>query len=440
MTDQWLSTIYFLLANPAGTHLHLLPSDTGYTLPHLTGEGFLIWDKVCLLEARLKETLGLEAWLLRQVAYQEDDQTHQSKAIYILELRQAPAGNWLPLEAIATLPLSDESHRPVLENYAHELLTRQIPRQRPAWLNPGWLPQAVSWIDEQLAGRELARSGEVAVIKRWCLSCILRVPVPAGDFYFKATVDLPLFVNEPILSDFLGQRYPQAVVRPVAIEPEKRWMLLPDFGPLIGWDVPAGAQEAMLRDFAALQQQAAQEPHTLRQMGCLDRGLPHLMAQIEPFFQELSQTNFLSPELMGQLWQRTNQLQAICQELGQFNIPHTLAHGDLHLGNVAGRGGQHTFFDWTDACLSHPFLDLLTIHTAKPPESKTHLRDFYLALWEEFETPERLQQAWNLAEPLCYLHQLISYFYIVVNVEPAGWGDLPGAIPSFAQKIVATLP
>ena len=388
----------------------------------------------------MAQELGLDAWVLRQVHYQEDSQSRQASAIYVLEPRQAPAGNWLPLETIPTLSLNDESHRPVLQHYVQELLTGQIPLQRPVWLRPNWLPQAVNWVDEQLAGRGLTRSGEVEVVKRWCLSCILRVPAPAGDYYFKAAVDLPLFVNEAVLTDSLAQCYPQAVVRPVAIEPRNRWMLLPDFGPPIGWDAPAGAQEAMLRDFATLQRQTAQESQALRQMGCLDRGLPHLMAQVEPFFQELSQTNFISPPLMSQLWQRADRLRTICHELGQYNIPHTLAHGDLHLGNVAGQGDQRTFFDWTDACLTHPFLDLLTIHTAKPPETKGHLRDFYLDFWTAVEPLERLQQAWDLAEPLCYLHQLISYFYIVINVEPAGWGDLPGAIPEWAQKIVATLP
>lgn len=440
MTEQWISTVYFLLANPAGTHLHLLPTETGYTLPHFTAEGFIIWGKVSQLESKLSQELGLEAWVLRQVHYQEDSQKQRARATYILEPGQTPAGNWLPLEAIPTLPLNDESHRPQLQHYAQELLTGQIPPQRPVWLRPGWLPQAVAWIDEQLAGRGMIRTGEVEVIKRWCLSCILRVPVLTGDYYFKATVDLPLFVNEAVLTQSLAQRYPQAVVRPVAIEPYKRWMLLPDFGPPIGWNAPAGAQEAMIHSFATLQQQTAQEPQLLLQIGCLDRSLPHLMPQIEPFFQELSQTNFISPELMGQLWQRTSRLQAICQELGQYNIPHTLAHGDLHLGNVAGRDNQPTFFDWTDGCLTHPFLDLLTIHTAKPPEAKTHLGDLYLAHWTAFEPIERLQQAWNLAEPLCYLHQLISYFYIVINVEPAGWGDLPGAIPEWGQKIVTALP
>ena len=38
-------------------------------------------------------------------------------------------------------------------------------------------------------------------------------------------------------------------------------------------------------------------------------------------------------------------------------LPDALSHGDLHLGNVAYDGQQLRVFDWTDGCVSHPFLD-----------------------------------------------------------------------------------
>ena len=38
--------------------------------------------------------------------------------------------------------------------------------------------------------------------------------------------------------------------------------------------------------------------------------------------------------------------------------PDALRHGDTHLGNIAVRNGVALFFDWSDACIALPFLDL----------------------------------------------------------------------------------
>jgi aminoglycoside phosphotransferase (APT) family kinase protein len=63
-------------------------------------------------------------------------------------------------------------------------------------------------------------------------------------------------------------------------------------------------------------------------------------------------------------------------ELATYAVPPSLVHGDLHLGNVALGPRGHLFFDWTDAGVAHPFLDLLTFvadlqpverHTARSP-------------------------------------------------------------------------
>src|SRR5690606_14942380 len=48
----------------------------------------------------------------------------------------------------------------------------------------------------------------------------------------------------------------------------------------------------------------------------------------------------------------------LVRELWHAGVPDTLAHGDLHLDNVAWDGETLCLFDWTDGCVSHPFLDI----------------------------------------------------------------------------------
>jgi Ser/Thr protein kinase RdoA (MazF antagonist) len=47
--------------------------------------------------------------------------------------------------------------------------------------------------------------------------------------------------------------------------------------------------------------------------------------------------------------------EAMCRELAAHGIRKTVQHDDLHDGQVFVRGERYLFFDWGDACVSHPF-------------------------------------------------------------------------------------
>jgi Phosphotransferase enzyme family len=105
-----------------------------------------------------------------------------------------------------------------------------------------------------------------------------------------------------------------------------------------------------------------------------------------------------------------------CAELAGYAVPPSLGHGDLHLSNVARGPAGYLFFDWTDACVAHPFLDLATIRrgtaftdATEEAELRERLRQAYLPAWASFEPPGRLARAFELAAPLGALHQAVSY-------------------------------
>jgi aminoglycoside phosphotransferase (APT) family kinase protein len=106
-------------------------------------------------------------------------------------------------------------------------------------------------------------------------------------------------------------------------------------------------------------------------------------------------------------------------------VPQTLVHGDLHTGNVALIEGKMLFFDWTDACIAHPFFDvMLTINWEEDAEIQVRLRDQYLSLWTAYEPMARLLELWSLAHPLFALHHAISYQHIVAGLEATAKHEL----------------
>jgi aminoglycoside phosphotransferase (APT) family kinase protein len=229
-------------------------------------------------------------------------------------------------------------------------------------------------------------------------------------------------------------------------------MALADFGEQLGWDSSVAVREDVLRTFARLQIQAASQVDRLLGAGCLDRRLAWLAAQAQRWLPTIEETGrlpgidaatWLSADELAELRAAVPHLTAICGELAAYAIPPSLVHGDLHLSNVAQGPRGYLFFDWTDACVAHPFLDLLTFlqHDEEEVQGalRDRLRDAYLSEWAAFEPAERLQRAWRLAEPLGALNQAIGYQSIVADLEPIE-RHTARSTAYWLRKVLARLP
>jgi aminoglycoside phosphotransferase (APT) family kinase protein len=132
-------------------------------------------------------------------------------------------------------------------------------------------------------------------------------------------------------------------------------------------------------------------------------------------------------------------LKDFCAQLDQYNVPATLVHGDMHMSNVARTAHGYCFFDWSDACVAHPFLDMISVLHEPDSTVQQRLRDHYLAVWTAYEPWERLLAMWELAYPLCALHQAVSYRAILRNTEASCRYELAWAMPFWFGEILKSL-
>ncbi|MFI6832781.1 aminoglycoside phosphotransferase family protein [Kribbella sp. NPDC050241] len=289
----------------------------------------------------------------------------------------------------------------------------------PAWTRPGWYDEALSWIDEQVA-----RTGPWSQVRSWGLSNVLRVPTAQGDVYFKALAHsstiparadaLPLlFAHEPMLLKQLSDERPGEVPAPLAVDEKRAWMLLPDLGPPLADFPDVSLWIDALRGHARLQRSFADQPDRLLEFSCVDRRLGVLEAEIDRLLGPTPATDLLEPAERALLPRRAEQLREAITELAAIGVPETLLHGDLHPRNLAVRDGRVLAFDWTDAAVSHPFLDLVTFFEQRSPTSTDpRLKDAYLAEWESYASPADLRRALELAEELGALHQVMTYAHL----------------------------
>jgi aminoglycoside phosphotransferase (APT) family kinase protein len=161
-----------------------------------------------------------------------------------------------------------------------------------------------------------------------------------------------------------------------------------------------------------------------------------LASQIDPLLDDPEAVIRLTAEEVAALRRLAPRLKEICRRLADFNIPAALVHGDLHMLNVARIDGELAYFDWTDACVAHPFIDLLSLQWEKDDSDRRTLLDAYLEPWRDLESPERLLEAVALAAVVIPLHHAVSYQHIVAGLEPAAKAELD-ATHTFLREVIA---
>ena len=218
-------------------------------------------------------------------------------------------------------------------------------------------------------------AGTIAQDRAWALSCVLRAPTDRGTVYFKATADLPLFVNEARLTRCLGDILPGATPAVIASDDARGWMLTADFGQALGGDAPPEEMVAALGAWARAQRTTSTQTHALLAAGCYDRRLDGLAQRIDDLARDPATLEHLPSGASDSLLRATTQVASVCARLAEIGIPDCLVHGDLHMGNIAGGEGRYVFFDWTDACVSHPFMDGLLPYRLGDATVKGRARD-----------------------------------------------------------------
>jgi pimeloyl-ACP methyl ester carboxylesterase len=428
---QCRSTIYGVLLHETEAKVWLV----GDGLPQVTMAGEL-WDtEPPDVQRPLQHLLGGKIWPLYRATFHKDEATQTTESVYVLENIdfEIANGRWANYYELSTLAYV---HKTLIENCWRERETGNVPAQRPPWARPGWVAEATSWIAMQVEERGNALVKPVELVRSWALSCVLRATTAEGIYYFKTVADLPLFVNEAAIVKTLSQLYPRHVPTPLVSDERRDWMLLPELKEMVGWGAPTKRRQAFLVDFGQLQVAAVAAVEPLLAAGCLDRRLAHLPGWIEVLLTSEMVLATMAESERERLTALIPQLQALCQELATYCLPETLMHGDLHGGNIAIQDEDFVYFDWTDACISHPFFDMLNIFLEEDTAVQSQLRNAYLGQWTAFAPMTQLLAAWSVAEILGAVHHAISYWQILANIEPGSHYLLDWALPFWLGRIL----
>lgn len=228
------------------------------------------------------------------------------------------------------------------------------------WTNPAFLEQAHSWIETQLAVVGRLVSGPIAQphVQPW--STVLRIPTDSGPVFFKA--NHAALRHEAAITAYLGERRPDVVPPPLAVDAERGWMLMADAGTrlreIVAKDRSLAGWMAVLPLYAGLQLDLAGASDDLIALGAPDLRLATLSSRYEGLLGELEGVEEVPEPLLRRARAAVAHVAALCAELGAYQIPETIQHDDLNDGQVYGRDGRYVVLDWGDACVSHPFFTM----------------------------------------------------------------------------------
>jgi hypothetical protein len=243
-----------------------------------------------------------------------------------------------------------------------------------SWDRPGWLQCAMERVDAELARRGITVNGPPRQIRRWSLSAVLRIPTSAGPVWYKEVP--PLFAHEGRVTNWVSEVAPGSV--PEVIGYGSGWQLTTE--------MPRSRRSPIgcpLDEIVPIQVASIGRIDELLAIGLPDRrltgptGLPRTIAALS------ERADLLGADEMTALRRAVPLLERISRRLHDLDIPPTLVHGDVSTTNSRSADHGWVYIDWTDACISHPFVDLAQpLLDARSATRRRKIESSFARMWE----------------------------------------------------------
>lgn len=264
-------------------------------------------------------------------------------------------------------------------------------------------------------------------------SNVYRILTSEGVVYLKHMP--PQFSIEATLINALAKKCPTHLPKIIRYNIDLRCFLMTDAGiilhDLLHSEYNVTLASKALTTYAGIQKSFINDIDTLLSLGVPDwtlTTLPSLYLSLlndEAFLIadgltqiEIQQLRLLHPKVVQ-----------LCEQLTQYNIPETIEHSDFHDHNILiGQDNSLVINDWGETVITHPFFSLFSFFISAArrhnilENSVTYkaLQDNYLNSWLEFESYERLLEAFKLTQHLGTIKYALSYYRIT---QLPGWSE-----------------
>lgn len=313
------------------------------------------------------------------------------------------------------------------------------------WTDPGFLSAARAWIDERLAAYDVSVDGAIEQPHVVWWSTAMRVPTTDGIVWFKAGRHTQQF--EAGLMPLLVAVRPEQTAELLAVDTARGWLLTRDAGVRLR-EYATGADqlrlwEELLPQYADLQVELVTRVPELLELGVPDLRVRRLaedardMAEDREMLCSAPEDSLSDHEYAEFAGPGMEELRRLCDGLAERGIPDTLQHDDLHDGNLFVRNRHYVFFDWGDACITHPFhtlvvtLRALAYQQGLPSGAPAllRLRDAYLEAWSGYGSRADLVETAELARRTGTIQRALAWYKFVQLMPPERRHEEQDSVP-----------
>lgn len=307
------------------------------------------------------------------------------------------------------------------------------------WADPAWQATTLDWARARLAEAGWRIDGEITQphLRPW--STVFRIPTDHGPAWCKASG--PGTGYEARLLTVFARRGIRGALLPLAADPDRRLLLLPDGGTTLRGTRPDGtgdhdllAWARILDEYARLQRSTEPLADELIAAGVPDLRPGRLVAALEPLIAD------------DAIWARADaddrpaadaarrrlpgllpEIAAMAEVLESSGVAAAIQHDDLHGGNILVGPEGDRIFDWGDGAVMHPFgtmtatMNSIEYHAGfdqDGPELR-RLRAGYLEHWTDVAPIAELEAATRRAMVLGAISRAASWERAFTGLELA---------------------
>ena len=400
------------------------------------------------LQREILPGLGVGGPTLGCLLRYEDPWTPATVVSALVELEPQPPG-WTPPEGWQAVDLAGPGEaeglvdgllntlQPRVADWVAEQLGAPLDPFAPPWSQPGWWERTTDWIAAQLPDRGPL---DVEQVRAWGISTVLRATDADGQrYWFKGICTH--FGREVAVTEALHRVAPEFVAPVLAADRDEFRLLLGDLPDV----APAGEPATHASAYARLRDlQRKVEPHrsdliaagaTVRPLADVPAAFAATMADLE-----LPEWHGIAPARVGELVRWVEQ--AVI-EVAALGLPDVVVHGDFHPGNVATLGdGTRVIFDWSDAAITQPFVDVPTWLTWIEDDVDEQARTWasFAQVWSDVLPADEWLARRTLLEGVAGAYHVVSYAGIVRAMDVHRKFEHARGIAEFVAFVDAAAP